>query len=187
MSSSTSSTTNAPYALSRYEIQSGLTRVKYAESLILQLRPDHDGRTSWLLNYGTGDVAQLYRTKRGLVFDDLTQSAATFGSNNKDEIVASQSVSTAPPVDNINPAHYRSHPSGIECIDVTRWMNFNLGNAVKYIWRCTLKHGTLAGQLEDLKKAVWYLSDEIERLEGLPKAQMKWADEQISTQQPEKK
>ena len=101
----------------------------------------------------------------------------------------SPSTSSTPkvPADNINPAHYRSHPSGIECIDVTRWMNFNLGNAVKYIWRCTLKHGTLAGQREDLKKAVWYLIDEIARLEGLPKAQMKWAEEQFSTRQPEKK
>ena len=63
--------------------------------------------------------------------------------------------------DNINhPKHYTSHPSGIECIQITRHMNFNLGNVVKYLWRTDHKNG-----LEDLKKARWYLDDEIARLE----------------------
>lgn len=61
-----------------------------------------------------------------------------------------------------HPAHYTSHPSGIECIEVTRWMNFNLGNALKYIWRA----GNKGNALEDLKKARWYLDDEIKRREG---------------------
>lgn len=58
-----------------------------------------------------------------------------------------------------HPAHYRSHPSGIECIQVTEHMNFCLGNAVKYIWRADLKHDAI----EDLEKAAWYLSREIAR------------------------
>lgn len=58
-----------------------------------------------------------------------------------------------------HPEHYTDHPSGIECIEVTRWMNFNLGNAVKYIWRADLK----GADIEDLEKAVWYLQDEIAR------------------------
>jgi hypothetical protein len=58
-----------------------------------------------------------------------------------------------------HPPHYTSHPSGIECIEVTRHMGFNLGNAVKYIWRADLKNDSI----EDLKKAVWYINDEIER------------------------
>ena len=42
--------------------------------------------------------------------------------------------------ENVNhPKHYNAHPSGIECIDVGEHMSFNLGNAVKYIWRCDLK------------------------------------------------
>ncbi len=45
----------------------------------------------------------------------------------------------------------------IECIDVIRYMNFNLGNAVKYIWRSSHK----GNHIEDLKKAIWYLEDEI--------------------------
>ena len=60
--------------------------------------------------------------------------------------------------DNVNhPAHYVGHPSGIECIQITRWMGFNLGNAIKYIWRADLK----GRSVEDLQKAVWYLNDEI--------------------------
>ena len=59
--------------------------------------------------------------------------------------------------DNINPEHYGWHP--IECIEVTRHFNFNLGNAIKYIWRSGRKDNAI----EDLQKAIWYLSDEIKR------------------------
>ena len=62
-----------------------------------------------------------------------------------------------------HPPHYGAHPSGVECIQVTEWMNFNLGNAVKYLWRADMKNG-----LEDLKKAQWYLNREIARLEKSP-------------------
>lgn len=60
-----------------------------------------------------------------------------------------------------NPKHYTSHPSGIECLTITRHMNFNLGNAFKYIWRSSLK----GKRIEDLKKAKFYIIDEINRLE----------------------
>lgn len=63
--------------------------------------------------------------------------------------------------DPIDPHHYRAHPSGVECIDVTEHMGFCLGNAVKYIWRVGLK----GDAIEDLKKARWYLDREIARLE----------------------
>lgn len=56
-----------------------------------------------------------------------------------------------------HPRHYTSHPSGIECIQVTEHMGFNLGNAVKYIWRCDLKRDVI----EDLEKAMWYIKREI--------------------------
>ena len=65
--------------------------------------------------------------------------------------------------DAINPTHYRSHPSGIECIQVTEHMNFCLGNAIKYIWRAGLKGDNA---LEDLEKARWYLDRELARLKG---------------------
>lgn len=60
-----------------------------------------------------------------------------------------------------NPPHYNKHASGIECIEVTRHMSFNLGNAIKYIWRADLKNHAI----EDLKKAIWYLQDEIKHRE----------------------
>lgn len=65
------------------------------------------------------------------------------------------------PVDNVNhPPHYRAHPSGVECIDIVEHMNFCLGNVVKYVWRADLK----GAQMEDLKKARFYLNREISRL-----------------------
>ena len=73
--------------------------------------------------------------------------------------------------DNVNhPKHYTSDPSGIECIDITRHRNFNVGNAIKYLWRAGLKidsdKSSINKQIEDLEKAVWYIVDEIHRLGG---------------------
>lgn len=66
-----------------------------------------------------------------------------------------------------HPSHYTSHPSGIECIQVTRHMTFNIGNAIKYLWRADHKDATI----QDLEKAVWYIKDEIQRIKDLtPKA-----------------
>lgn len=61
-----------------------------------------------------------------------------------------------------NPKHYNSHPSGIEAIQITRHMGFNLGSAVKYLWRNGLKDGNPA--IQDLEKAIWYIQDEIKLL-----------------------
>lgn len=63
-----------------------------------------------------------------------------------------------------HPSHYTSHPSGIECIEITRHMSFNIGNAIKYLWRNGKKDGQPA--IQDLQKAIWYIQDEIKRLEG---------------------
>jgi len=59
-----------------------------------------------------------------------------------------------------HPPHYCAHPSGVECIQVTEHMSFCLGSAMKYLWRHEHKGG-----IEDLKKAVFYINREIERLE----------------------
>ena len=61
------------------------------------------------------------------------------------------------PVD--NPKHYTSHPSGVECIQITERMGFCLGNAVKYIWRADLKDNSV----QDLEKARFYINREIDR------------------------
>ena len=63
--------------------------------------------------------------------------------------------------DRINPDHYKSHPSGVEAIQITEHMGFCLGNAMKYIWRADLKHDD--GGTEDLTKAMWYLERELQR------------------------
>jgi hypothetical protein len=59
-----------------------------------------------------------------------------------------------------HPQHYTSHPSGVECIEITEHFNFNIGNAIKYLWRAGLK----GQELQDLQKAEWYVKREIQRL-----------------------
>lgn len=64
--------------------------------------------------------------------------------------------------DQVNhPSHYTSHPSGVECIQIAEHFGFNLGNAIKYIWRAGLKDND---GIKDLKKAQFYINREIERL-----------------------
>jgi len=59
-----------------------------------------------------------------------------------------------------HPKHYTEHPSGVECIEITEHMNFCVGNAIKYLWRAGLK----GAQVEDLRKARWYIDREIARI-----------------------
>lgn len=61
--------------LNAAEVQSGFDRVGWAEGLILQLSDHHDGRNSWLLNYGRGIVAAELRRRHSVAFDETTQSA----------------------------------------------------------------------------------------------------------------
>jgi len=63
--------------------------------------------------------------------------------------------------DGVNhPTHYNAVP-GIECIDVVENFGFNLGNAIKYIWRAGLKRDS--DWKVDLEKAIWYIEREILR------------------------
>ena len=70
--------------------------------------------------------------------------------------------------DNVNhPPHYTNSSAvcsqckyPIECIDITRHLDFNIGNAIKYLWRYKDKNGA-----EDLRKAIWYINDEISKYE----------------------
>lgn len=60
-----------------------------------------------------------------------------------------------------HPSHYTSHPSGIECLQITRATGWpNVSNAIKYVWRNDLKDGV--PPLQDLDKAVFYLEDQRE-------------------------
>jgi hypothetical protein len=47
----------------------------------------------------------------------------------------------------------------VECIDIVEHLPFNIGAAVKYLWRC----GQKGDEIEDLKKARWFVDREIER------------------------
>lgn len=68
-----------------------------------------------------------------------------------------------------HPDYYNSHPSGIECIDIIRYYCFDIGNAIKYLWRAGLKKemglDEKQKEIEDLNKAIWYIKDRIKQLE----------------------
>ncbi len=79
-----------------------------------------------------------------------------------DDIIAYRVVNDKQ--DSVNhPPHYNGHPSGVECIQITEHMSFCRGNAMKYLWRA----GEKGDEIEDLKKARWYIDREIQRLEKL--------------------
>lgn len=69
-----------------------------------------------------------------------------------------------------HPDHYK-HPSGVECIDIARHHCFDIGNAIKYLWRSGLKTeegiSDIDKQIEDLEKAKWYINDKINQLKIL--------------------
>lgn len=67
--------------------------------------------------------------------------------------------------DTINPDHYKQGWSnGAEVIDITENLNFNRGNAVKYISRAGKKPG--GSEVDDLHKAIWYIERELQRIEA---------------------
>lgn len=70
--------------------------------------------------------------------------------------------------DRVNHPSYYGFPNGVEAIDIARYLSFNLGNAVKYVARAGKKQeegiGRSEKQIEDLKKAIFYIEDEIKRL-----------------------
>lgn len=82
---------------------------------------------------------------------------------------------TPKPDERVNhPKHYQ-HPSGVECITIARHHDFNIGNAIKYIFRAGLKQEqgltSTQKQIEDLQKAVFYIQDEIKFLQAKQKEQ----------------
>lgn len=84
-----------------------------------------------------------------------------------------------------HPPHYTSHPSGVECIEITEHYNFSVGNAIKYLWRAGLKQDAaldpVIKEIQDCSKAIWYIErhiknlektfdEEVQRLESGPKS-----------------
>lgn len=67
--------------------------------------------------------------------------------------------------DNINPGHYQGMSNGAEVIDIAENLTFNGGNATKYLSRsCRVDGHNKGNVVEDLKKALWYVEREIERV-----------------------
>lgn len=104
------------------------------------------------------------------VSDSVAKAVASSASVSKtsDEwhrISTTAPVTPAVPEAVNHPKHYNEHPKGIECIDVVEDMPFNTGNAIKYLWRCDHK----GKDVEDLKKALWYVQREIDRRNGAQK------------------
>ena len=62
----------------------------------------------------------------------------------------------------VHPNHYNNHPSGIECIKIVQHHNFNIGNAIKYLWRAGLKDGE--DHTKDLRKVIEYVKFELKRI-----------------------
>ena len=95
---------------------------------------------------------------RGVIFIKLPETAGAPQVGDTDE-------NKNDPVN--HPAHYTSHPSGVECITITEHHDFCTGNAIKYLWRQGLKDG--ASNVEDLEKAIWYIRREIEKIKAAAK------------------
>jgi CRISPR/Cas system-associated protein Cas5 (RAMP superfamily) len=78
--------------------------------------------------------------------------------------------------DKVNhPSHYTwlKEKCGVEVIDITRHLDFDKGNAVKYLLRSGYKaeegYSSIQKEIEDLEKAIWYIKDKIRMLNGVPK------------------
>lgn len=107
--------------------------------------------------------AELYRRMR-LEADEMSRRGTRLDAEDFSDFVEmarqaaeNQTTAAEDTYTPVTPKHYRSHPSGIECIQVTEHMDFLKGNAFKYIWRA----GEKGDEIEDLEKAIWYLQRRI--------------------------
>lgn len=76
--------------------------------------------------------------------------------------------------DPVNPKHYAGFAEYAAIVIIRRWnairaklglepVSFNVGNALKYMQRAGLKGSE--SEVQDLKKAVWYLNNRIHELD----------------------
>lgn len=106
-------------------------------------------------------IAANPKNKEQTYFPELDPDQVIVQSNGEEWKI----LDDEPQFDPINkPKHYNSHPSGIECIEITQYHDFCTGNAIKYLWRQGLKDGE--NSVTDLKKAVWYIERKINQLEN---------------------
>lgn len=113
------------------------------------------------VNYAVTHINEHEHDGAGCTFDGCSCIAVPWGMGKCSCVKDNEKVNASDEHDAVNhPKHYNSHPSGVECIAITRHMGFNLGNVVKYVWRDGIKDAETP--IQDLEKAMWYLRDEIE-------------------------
>lgn len=111
-------------------------------------------------------LGELYTTIGGRVYPLVNVIASDFEKVEKPETIKFNDKVE-------HPSHYTwlKEKCGIEVIDITRHMDFDLGNSIKYILRCNHKsekgYTDREKAIEDLKKAIWYINDKIKTLENV--------------------
>ena len=110
--------------------------------------------------------------EKGIIQDNMvhTKSSKDIAETQVDKLKLER-VCKENSIDNVNhPKHYTSHPSRVECIDITRYYPFAVGCAIKYLWRAGLKSDASLSdkekEIEDLNKAIWYINDRIKQLKN---------------------
>lgn len=121
---------------------------------------NNDGRIACADGMGTGQKAEVTRLSESHVYRDYPLYELTDADGESHGLFQRYEFDFTgnDPVN--HPSHYTNHPSGVEVIEITRHMNFNRGNAIKYILRADHKGNTV----QDLEKAIWYLQDELKRI-----------------------
>lgn len=109
---------------------SGMESVEARDSFMALATPGHDARYEVIRNGCKADIVQY-----------ALQDTVSVGYDHDDSVN--------------HPVHYTSGINGHECIEFSRHLDFDLGNAFKYVWRA----GQKGDPIEDLDKAVWYLRD----------------------------
>ena len=132
---------------------------------------EHNGGNK--MKYNVGDEIRfngaMYRITNVVddnyvVRDEINRLGFTFPCSEVDIYAISIKKPTEKPKDSAvdHPSYYQGKIEVIDFIE-DKGLGFNLGNCVKYISRCYLKHKD--NPAEDLKKARWYLDREIARIE----------------------
>ena len=145
-------------------------KLKIGDKLVY--KPECDDIMSHWLTYGeTYTIQEFYDGRYGVVIiNDRNQRDQICMSNVKKYFVLATLEDDAVS----HPSHYTwlKEKCGIEVIDITRHLDFDLGNSIKYILRAGRKplksedkSDFHAGTIQDLKKAIWYLNDKIKMLE----------------------
>ena len=120
--------------------------------------------------FSEGDIIEINKENQSIVNCKTRVTVGNISKENLDTIINTKvRIIDSLEDDNVNhPSHYTSHPSGIECIEITRHYCFSIGNAIKYLWRAGLKKEMgledKQKEIEDLEKAIWYIKDRIAQL-----------------------